>query len=373
MAVQGAPERARRLPSAIEALKGPLAAYALVLGLTAVCAVVVFVHLGEPPPTLEEAAAAMAAEQAQRAPAALKLPQRPVMTFSFRQLTQVDRMGLVEVTEDGLRLPRISPDGWMPWIAYARRYDPDGPLPRVGLLMINVGGDEALMRQAINQLPGEVSLAFLPGTPDLPRWMNRAREHGHESYLMLPADDADGLAERGIKPIEDGVDAEENLRRLRQVLARGQGYVGLVVPQPGPVSVSATLTPPLAKEIADRGLGLIEINPPAGGSPLYRLTVELGVGYARSSTVVDYKLAGRGVGGNLDRMTEWVGEAQPDRSPRHDFAVLQPDAAAVDAIVAWQSKLAHQQSVSFVPIIGHFECRAACMARLRVQPLQLRP
>jgi len=35
--------------------------------------------------------------------------------------------------------------------------------------------------------------------------------------------------------------------------------------------------------------------------------------------------------------------------------------------------VASQNVVTLVPIIGHFECRDACMARMRVQPAQLRP
>jgi len=53
------------------------------------------------------------------------------------------------------------------------------------VLLINLGASEALMKRVIDELPGEVSLAFLPGTPDLPRWLREAREHGHEAYLML--------------------------------------------------------------------------------------------------------------------------------------------------------------------------------------------
>jgi hypothetical protein len=53
--------------------------------------------------------------------------------------------------------------------------------------------------------------------------------------------------------------------------------------------------------------------------------------------------------------------------------VLQPDNAAIDAIVAWRKRLARQHAVALVPIIGHFECREACMARLRAQPEQLKP
>jgi polysaccharide deacetylase 2 family uncharacterized protein YibQ len=58
--------------------------------------------------------------------------------------------------------------------------------------MVNLGADEALMRRAIDELPPEVSLAFLAGTPDLPRWLRRRRERGHEGYLMLPVEDPAG-------------------------------------------------------------------------------------------------------------------------------------------------------------------------------------
>ena len=124
----------------------------------------------------------------------------------------------------------------------------------------------------------------------------------------------------------------------------------------------------MIKEIAERGLSLIEINP-AGVSAMYRLTVDLGVGYARSSTVLDYRLAGQGsIDSNLERLVEWTGERSNDKAPRHDFGVLQPSDAAIDAIVAWRKRLQRQSGVALVPIIGHFECREACMTRVRVQP-----
>jgi polysaccharide deacetylase 2 family uncharacterized protein YibQ len=342
-----------------------VAAWGVVLGLSAVSAAILFGLLREPPPVAPSAEAASAP---QPRIASLKLPPRQT---EFRVLPAAEREAMVETTADGLRLPRIAASGWMPWIAYSRRYPPEGPAARVGLLMINVGADEALMRRAINELPGEVSLAFLPSTPDLVRWMARAREHGHESYLMLPVEDPAGTAERGIRPIEAAAEATENVRRLRAAMARSEGYVGLVMPSPGPLSQEA-IARPLVKEIADRGLALIEITPSPVVSTLYQLSVELGAGYARSSTVLDYKLAGQGIGGSLNRLLEWTGEGRPDR-PRHDFGVLQPDAQSIDAIVAWRRRVAGQSVVALVPIIGHFECRDACMARMRVQPAQLRP
>jgi polysaccharide deacetylase 2 family uncharacterized protein YibQ len=355
---------------------GLVGAYALVLGLIAASATFVFDGFEDLSLRVTEKAAADSPEPPPVAvPAAagsLRLPVRPPTPSGFRGFPPIEAAEMVETTDDGLRLPRISSSGWMPWIAHARRFDPSGPPARIGLLMINVGASEPLMKRAIEDLPGEVSLAFLPGTPDLPRWLQSAREHGHESYLMMPVEDP-AAAERGIRPVETGLSEAENVRRLRLAIARGEGYVGLVISSSGPVPQSEAVMRPLVKEIADRGLALVEINPMQGTAAVHRLTEELGVGYARSADVLDYKLAGEGVAGNLDRLASWVGAAVPDSPPRHAFGVVQPDEESIDAIVAWHARSAERPTISLVPIIGHFECREACMARLQAQPEQLRP
>ena len=357
--------------------RGLVAAYLLVFALIAGTAGLAFGEFDGATPQIVDRAVAASASDAEPEPAAaeiksLPLPPRPAAPSGFRTLPDEERAGMVELTADGLRLPRISPAGWMPWIANARRFDPAGAPARLGLLVINVGVDEAAMRRAIEGLPPEVSLAFLPGTPDLPRWLAQARAYGHESYLMLPTDDP-VVAERGVRSIEAGVDAAENLRRLRATLARGEGYAGLVISATDRVAQSETVMRPLVTELAERGLGLVEINPAPGTTPIQRLTEELGVGYARSADVLDYKLAGDGVAGNIDRLGAWVAETAPDRAPRHAFGVVQPEDEAITALAGWFKGREGNTALSFVPIIGHFECRDACMARLRAQPAQLRP
>jgi hypothetical protein len=126
-------------------------------------------------------------------------------------------------------------------------------------------------------------------------------------------------------------------------------------------------------EIAERGLAVVEVNPAPGSASIQRLTEELGTGYARSTDILDYKLAGDSVSGNLDRLVAWVGESPPDGQPRHAFGVVQPEGEAIDAILAWHRRREASPPLSLVPLIGHFECRDACMARLQVQPAQLRP
>jgi len=351
-------------------LRGPVAAYLLVGALTAGAAALVYLYVDRPPSVTD--GAAMATGPARPRISSLKLPFRRPDPLAFRTFSLAERDDMIEDTPDG-RLPKVSSTGWMPWIANARRFDAEGPAARVGLLMINVGADQALMERAIEELPGDVSLAFLAGTPDLPKWMKRAHARDHETYLMMPVDEPDGVGERGIRPIDPRTPIAENVRRLRAALARGEGYVGVVMSTVGEIAKSDDLNAPLTKEIADRGLGLIEIDPGGTQSPMARLAAEYGVGYARTSTVLDYKLARNGIGGNLDRLTQWTGETWPGRPPRHDFGVLQPDAQAIDAIVSWRRRLAQQTNVALVPVIGHFECRTACMTRLRAHPDQLRP
>ena len=300
-------------------------------------------------------------------------PVKPLASASLRALPSIDSTEMIEVTADGLRLPRISAVGWMPWIAYARRYAPDGPPARAGVMMINLGANEAMMKRAIEELPGEVSLAFLAATPDLDRWLRYARDFGHEVYLMLPVEDPGGRAERAIRPIETSVDAGENLRRLRTVMAKGEGYVGFVVPFPGPVSQSETTFRPIMKEISDRGLAIVEINAAPVAPAVYRLTVEMAVGYARNSIVLDYQTTRQHIADNLERMVKWISDAARDKPQnlRHAFGVVQPSAAGIDAIVEWSQKLANQPGVALLPVIAHFECREACM--MRVRRLQAQP
>ena len=63
----------------------------------------------------------------------------------------------------------------------------------------------------------------------------------------------------------------------------------------------------------------------------------------------------------------------PGRPPRHAFGVMQPCDETIYVILTWSKGLQERHAISFVPLIGHFECRDACMERLQAQPAQLRP
>lgn len=82
-------------------------------------------------------------------------------------------------------LPVIAPDGRVPAQAYARPFRPNGK-PRVALIVGGLGLNAVTTRAAIERLPAEVTLSFVPYAENLQSWIDQARAQGHEVMLEMP-------------------------------------------------------------------------------------------------------------------------------------------------------------------------------------------
>ena len=82
-------------------------------------------------------------------------------------------------------LPMIAPDGRVPAQAYARPFRPNGK-PRVALIVGGLGLNAVTTRAAIERLPPEVTLSFVPYAENLQGWIDQARAQGHEVMLEMP-------------------------------------------------------------------------------------------------------------------------------------------------------------------------------------------
>jgi uncharacterized protein len=160
----------------------------------------------------------------------------------------------------GQLLPRISIDGRAPMSAYAAGFDSSSLRPRVGLLIAGIGMSEAESLAAIKTLPGGVTLAISPYAGDISHLLEVARLNEHEYLLSVP------MEPQGY-PVNDPDDrsalmtslpSAENLNRLRGILARLTGYVG-VTDVLGPMrgerfAGMADQMDGVLEEVADRGL-----------------------------------------------------------------------------------------------------------------------
>lgn len=281
-----------------------------------------------------------------------------------------DLADLVEANPVG-RLPRIGGNGCMPWLAYAGDFDHlDRERPRLGMAVIGIGLNEPLTQKAVETLPPGVTLVFMPETPNLERWIQRARERGLEAVLLIPSQNPQGVAERGMLALQKGLAPAENMRRLRAVLAKATGYVGVAL-LPSPVLEDNATIRPLLAEIRDRGLLVLEFERWNGKSLVHSISREMGIPY---STDIDSPIAWvdrfNANGQETTARDVDVGLAEVEkyaRSARFGLGWSLARPLAVDRIAVWAAG-ARTRGILLAPVTGVTECAEACQKRLPLAP-----
>jgi hypothetical protein len=158
----------------------------------------------------------------------------------------------------GGSLPVIGPDGRTPAQAYARPATADGK-PRVALIIGGLGLNAKATRDAISDLPPEVTLSFVPYAEGLQGWIDMARAAGHEVLLEAPMEPKD-YPDNDPGPytlLADGA-PQETTQRLDWLLSRATGYFGVTnylgskfVQSPSAMNVFET-------ELRQRGLAFVD-------------------------------------------------------------------------------------------------------------------
>ena len=121
----------------------------------------------------------------------------------------------------------IAPDGRVPAQAYARPFRPNGK-PRVSLIVGGLGLNAVTTRAAIERLPPEVTLSFVPYADNLQGWIDQARAQGHEVMLEMPMEPT-GYPDNDPGPytlLADG-GADDVTAKMDWLLSRATGYFGV--------------------------------------------------------------------------------------------------------------------------------------------------
>ncbi len=157
-------------------------------------------------------------------------------------------------------LPRIATDGRRPSQAYARPAGLDPIIqnpdqPRIAILVSGLGISASGTLDAINNLPGQVSLAFAPYGSDLQNWVAKARRNGHEVLMQIPMEPFDYPDnDPGPHTLRVDSDAETNIRRLNWLMSRFTGYVGVTNYMGARFTANSEVFSPILQEFSDRGL-----------------------------------------------------------------------------------------------------------------------
>ena len=124
-------------------------------------------------------------------------------------------------------LPTIATDGRVPAQAYARPFRSNGR-PRVALIVGGLGLNAVTTRAAIERLPAEVTLSFVPYAEGLQGWIDLARAQGHEVMLEMPMEPS-GYPNNDPGPhtlLASG-EAADIQARMNWLLGRATGYFGV--------------------------------------------------------------------------------------------------------------------------------------------------
>ncbi|RZJ05090.1 MAG: divergent polysaccharide deacetylase family protein [Brevundimonas sp.] len=134
--------------------------------------------------------------------------------------------GLTQPGPDGV-LPRIAADGRVPAQAYARPFVSNGK-PRVSIVVGGLGLNAATTRAAIERLPAEVTLSFVPYAEGLQGWIDLARAQGHEVMLEMPMEPTGyPQTDPGPYTLLQNADADDVTAKMNWLLGRATGYFGV--------------------------------------------------------------------------------------------------------------------------------------------------
>ncbi len=177
-----------------------------------------------------------------------------------RNVSPLPRAPLAGLTEPGPAgpLPIIGANGRTSLQAYARPFTPQQGKPIIAIVIGGLGFNARATTQAIEELPPEVTLSFVPYAQDLQSWIDRARAAGHEVLLELPMEPFDPDADdTGPQTLLASANAQQNVTRLEHLLSRGVGYFGVTNYQGARFATSAQASQPVVQALRRRGLGFI--------------------------------------------------------------------------------------------------------------------
>ncbi|HEX7760258.1 MAG TPA: divergent polysaccharide deacetylase family protein [Caulobacteraceae bacterium] len=217
-------------------------------------------------------------------------------------LPQAPLAGLSAPGPGGL-LPVIGPDGSNSAQAYARPFTPDGH-PRVALIIGGLGLNAKATRQAIDGLPPEVTLSFVPYSDGLQGWIDMARAAGHEVLLETPMEPKDYPDnDPGPYTLLTDASAGDNGHKLDWLMSRASGYFGLTNYLGSKFVASPPAMSAFTGALKNRGLAFID-DGSAG---------RIGGGIPRASAdrIIDSQLAGEAIEQQLSAL-----ETQASRTGR---------------------------------------------------------
>ncbi|GGB03428.1 hypothetical protein GCM10011491_34500 [Brucella endophytica] len=239
-------------------------------------------------------------------------------------------------------LPVRGPDGRRPLDVYARGWS-GARGARVAIVIGGLGLSQTGTQNAIRQLPEEVTLAFAPQGNSLTRWMQTARQRGHEILMQVPLEPFDyPRVDPGRHTLTVDGGAQKNINDLHWTLSRITNYTGVMNYMGARFTADPAALTPVVEEIGRRGLFYLDDGTSAR-SQVERIALEQATPFAAADLLLD---AVQERGEILKKLDEL------ERTARARGAAMATGSAfpvTVEAVSIWANE-AKTRGIEIVPV-----------------------
>ncbi|MBC07461.1 divergent polysaccharide deacetylase family protein [Thalassospira sp.] len=113
-----------------------------------------------------------------------------------------------------------------PWRKYAALTQDTGDKPVIAIVIDDAGLDQPRTARTV-ELPGPITISYLPYARDLQPQVNAARKAGHEVMLHMPMEPSSAAVDPGPHALLASYDRQTILNEMDWMLDRFDGYVGV--------------------------------------------------------------------------------------------------------------------------------------------------
>jgi polysaccharide deacetylase 2 family uncharacterized protein YibQ len=229
-----------------------------------------------------------------------------IITNSRPSLAHAPVAAVTEDTANG-PLPRIAANGKKPSDVYGKSVSLGtihSDAPKIVIILGGMGLNEKLTRQAITDLPADVTFAFAPYGNNLQSQVDKARDDGHEVFLQLPMEPVGFPANNpGPKTLLADAATGANQESLTWLMSRFAGYAGVINYMGGRFLAAPGAVKPLLSEVKRRGLAFME----DGSVPLSstdQVAAMLNMPIRHGASVIDQNPDAASISAALDMLEE---------------------------------------------------------------------
>ncbi|MDR6631591.1 polysaccharide deacetylase 2 family uncharacterized protein YibQ [Phyllobacterium sp. 1468] len=239
-------------------------------------------------------------------------------------------------------LPIIAPDGRRPLDIYARPWS-GARGARVAIVIGGLGLSQTGSQQAIQTLPPEVTLAFSPEGNSLLRWMQAARQDGHEVLMQIPLEPYDyPRVNPGRNTLTVDASPAATLENLHRAMGRITNYTGVMNYMGAQFTAEPEAMTTVIQDIAKRGLLYLDDGTSAR-SKADSVAAQQGAPFAAADLLID---ASQDRGTILKKLDEL------ERIARAKGTAIATGSAfdvTVEAVTSWANE-AKARGIEIVPV-----------------------